>query len=261
MILLSEKYWEFNETVDRGKGIFAKKDINPGIVLGDYLGTVLRTRDVDIKDDEKNLYLVYYHDDAAIYPNLKKPGIHLLNHSCTPNASMYTYFGHVLFFVLRHIFAGEEITVSYMLSPLDEFCKPCTHICVCKSSFCNQTMHLSTARYKKWREHEEINAKKTKRKRISYNRELPKLSLYPKNIPDHKIYSLFGNDKKPPIESSYKVLPTIRALRGLIRSTGRTIALPKLNTKILGIEENIIISEALTQKKNQSQYHHSKIFN
>ena len=40
-------------------------------------------------------------------------GTHYINHSCEPNAYMKTLYGHVLFFALRDIEPGEEITVDY----------------------------------------------------------------------------------------------------------------------------------------------------
>ena len=38
---------------------------------------------------------------------------HYINHCCEPNAYMRITHGHVLFFALRDIPAGEEITIDY----------------------------------------------------------------------------------------------------------------------------------------------------
>ena len=198
---------------------------------------------MDIDEDRENLYLMYYHDQASIFPDLQKPGIHLLNHSCTPNSWLYTYCGHTLAFTLRQIFEGEELTISYLLSPEDEFCKPCTHICKCESLICARTMHLSEQKYKKWRIFQETKAKKDLRKRIRYGKELQLLSSYPKTIPDNPIYDLFGNTKEPPKSIHAKTLPPIEEIRKLIRKTGKIIELPALNTKIYGVQDNLIISE------------------
>lgn len=197
MILLNEDSWEVKPTKYKGDGLFAKKEIKPGIVIGDYLGKVLRTAEADIPSEKESFYLMYYHDQASIFPDLTKPGIHLLNHSCMPNCAFFTFHGHILFFTLRKIFAGEELTVNYMLSPQDEFCNPCPHICKCESEFCTGTMHLSEDRYLKWREFQESQAKKTKRKRIAYNKDLPPLTSYPKLIPAYPIYNLLSSPKKP----------------------------------------------------------------
>ncbi len=40
-------------------------------------------------------------------------GTHYINHSCRPNSYMKVLHGHVLFFALRDIEPGEEITIDY----------------------------------------------------------------------------------------------------------------------------------------------------
>lgn len=240
MFLIDKTFWEIKKTRSRGKGVFAKKNIAAGTVIGDYTGKVLRTRDVDIKDTKKNLYLMYYSDQASIYPDLKKSDVHLLNHSCTPNACIYTYFGHILFFALRKIFAGEEITVSYMLSPQNEFCKPCMHVCSCESIMCSKSMHLTPEKYSKWRNLQDYQAKKTKRIRVNFDKNLPLLRSYPTVISDNPIYDLFGATTASPYLSTNSNLPSKVKIRKMIRSTGKTILFPLLHIKILGITENTI---------------------
>ena len=179
-MLLSNDYWEIRNTKEKGRGLFAKKDIAKGTVIGDYIGKIIHPRDAVV--DEENFYLIYYHDSAAILPDLEKPGIHLLNHACVPNAWLYTYKGRTLAYALRKISKEEEITIPYLLSPKDDSCNPCPHICKCKDFRCTKTMHLSKDRYNKWRTFNEKWAKKTKRKRVSYGKELSVLATYPKTI-------------------------------------------------------------------------------
>lgn len=239
MILLPGNYWEIRNTLKKGRGVFAKRDIAPGTVIGDYIGKVLKTAQEDIYEKDEHLYLMYYHDQASIYPtDRKKPGIHLINHSCTPNSWMYTYKGHALFFAIRHIFAGEEITVSYLLSPYDDTCDPCTHACYCQTRFCTSTMHLPKDRYKKWKTFDEENGRKTKRERVRYGKDLPQLSSYPNRIVDHPIYTLFGSARKPSKRLNDKALPSITQLRKMLRETGRTLHFPKLNKRVLGVQDN-----------------------
>ena len=180
MILLKDEYWEIRETVNKGRGLFAKKPIPKGAIIGDYLGKVIHPKDAVI--DEENFYLMYYHDTAAISPEIDKPGVHLLNHSCVPNAWLYIYKGHTLAFALKKILKGEELTIPYLLSPKDEFCKPCLHICECGNSQCTKTMHLSKARYSKWRKFNDKWANETKREKVRVGQDLPQLSSYPKTI-------------------------------------------------------------------------------
>ncbi|MBI2420663.1 MAG: SET domain-containing protein, partial [Candidatus Levybacteria bacterium] len=149
MILLPRNYWEIRNTKNKGRGLFAIKDIPKGIVIGDYIGKIIHPLEAII--DEENFYLIYYHDHAVISPDLEKPGVYLLNHSCIPNAFLYIYKGHTLAFALRQISKGEELTIPYLLSPKDKFCDPCPHICRCENLKCSGTMHLSKEKYDKWR--------------------------------------------------------------------------------------------------------------
>jgi len=180
MILLGSDYWEIKETVNKGRGLFAKKDIPKGEIIGDYIGKVIHPKDAVV--DEENFYLMYYHDTAAIAPEIDKPGVHLLNHSCLPNAWLYIYKGHTLAFALKKILKGEELTIPYLLSPIDEFCKPCLHICECGHLNCSKTMHLSREKYNKWRKFNDKWANQTKREKVRIGQDLPQLLSYPKTI-------------------------------------------------------------------------------
>jgi hypothetical protein len=180
MILLGQKYWEIKETINKGRGLFAKKAIPKGTIIGDYLGKVIHPKDAVV--DEENFYLMYYHDTAAISPDLEQPGVHLLNHSCIPNAWLYIYKGHTLAFALKKILKGEELTIPYLLSPKDEFCKPCLHICECGQFECTKTMHLSKEKYSQWRKFNDKWANTTKREKVKVGQDLPQLLSYPKTI-------------------------------------------------------------------------------
>ncbi|MDO8657885.1 MAG: SET domain-containing protein [Candidatus Levybacteria bacterium] len=244
MFLITDDYWEVRDTKEKGKGVFAQKNINSGVVIGDYIGMVVKTAEENICEDT-GLYLMYYHNLASIYPDLNQNGIHLLNHSCTPNCWMYTYKGHTLFFTLRKIFTGEELTISYLLSPKDKYCQPCMHICKCGSAVCPGTMHLSETRYKKWAVFHNREEKETKKARIRYGKTLPKLTSYPKNILDNPIYSLFGSSQESPKILKNHFIPSVSEIRKLIKETGRIIYLPQLKLKITGVVEDEIVLESM----------------
>ena len=245
MILLNRRYWKVGKTKEKGRGLFLIRDINAGVVVGDYLGKVVKTSEFDIKEDEHNLYLMYYHDKASIYPDLKKDDIHLVNHSCVPNLFMYILHGHTLFFSLRRIFAGEELTVSYMLSPQDDYCKPCLHICKCESLLCLGTMHLSALRYEEWNRFKKVNAKKSKRLKVKFGSDLAPLSIYPDEIADNPIYTLFGYGKVSSYKCNNDKLKSLEEIRGLIRKSGRTLEFSKLNLKVYGVVDGVLFSEVL----------------
>jgi SET domain-containing protein len=192
MIFLPTASWEIRDTANKGRGIFAKKPIRQGTIIGDYIGTVVHPRDAVI--DEDNFYLMYYHDYAAISPDLTKPGVHLLNHACLPNCSLYVYKGHTLAFALKDMAKGDELTIRYLLAPKDTFCNPCVHVCRCGTLRCVGTMHLEKDLYEKWRMITEAQAKETKKERIRYGKELPLLKAYPESIPKEyiqKVNALF----------------------------------------------------------------------
>lgn len=192
MIFLSDNSWEVRTTPNKGRGLFTKQTLKQGTIIGDYIGTVMHPRDAVI--DENNFYLMYYHDYAAISPDITKPGVHLLNHACLPNCSLYIYKGHTLAFTLKDIAPGKELTIRYLLAPKDTFCNPCVHVCQCGNARCIGTMHLEKALYEKWRMVTEAQAKETKKERIRYGKELPLLKIYPESIPEayiQKVNTLF----------------------------------------------------------------------
>lgn len=248
MILLSADTWEVRTTTKKGRGVFATRDIEPGAVIGDYIGKTIRIDDEDKYEKGNDLYLMYYSETASIYPDKKKPGIHFLNHSCTPNCWMYTYHGHTLFFALRRIHKGEELTISYLMQPLDEDCDPCTHLCYCDGLICDQTMHLTPKRHSAWTLLDERLAKKTKHKRAVIGKILPLLDRYPKRIGDHPVYTLFGAIDQVPLRVTASKLPSITTMRKLLRVSGRTLLFPKLRLHIYGVRDGLLVSKIVGRK-------------
>lgn len=241
MLLLPPDMWEIQTTKNKGRGIFAKQTIQPGIVVGDYIGTVINNA-LDDTSEKDGLYLMYYHDRASIYPtDIKDVSIHLMNHSCMPNCWLYTHKGHTLFFTLRTVFAGEELTTDYLLSP-DDYCTPCLHKCTCNSPFCRGTMHLREEQFQTWNTFHEVQAGETKREPIRYGKLLKPLKEYPNFIPDHPIYNLFGSSSAEPLIRHEEKLPSLKTLRKMIRETGKMQAFPKLAILILGIQNDEIKS-------------------
>src|SRR3989344_6940281 len=181
MFLIPESFWEIRKTKAKGRGIFAKKPISAGTLIGDYVGKLVHLKDVDFGKEKKKLYLMYYSDTTGIYPDLKKPGIHLLNHSCFPNCWITRFRNHTIVFALKNIKKGDELTISYLLPP-NELCKDCTHTCHCKSKDCTGSMHLTEGGYKKWQDFQDKEEKKGKYKKINNENILKPLAKYPKTI-------------------------------------------------------------------------------
>jgi SET domain-containing protein len=170
MFLLPQDSWEMRKRVyknsqnekKQNRGIFAKKDIAAGTIIGDYLGLVIPEKEENTYENSNEMYLMYYTESATIYPDVQQPGIHILNHSCEPNTWMYTYKGHTLYFALRKIYKGEELTVSYQLNPIDEDCEPCDHACHCHTPSCTGSMHMTEEKYDAWRAFDDKETAKTK---------------------------------------------------------------------------------------------------
>lgn len=178
MFLISKDFFEIKNTKEKGRGVFAVKKIEKGTLIGDYLGKVIKIVEYDLNKDAEGLYLMFLNDEAAIYPDLKKTDIHLINHSCEPNCWIYLYHGHTLFFAIKNIKAKEELTISYLLSP-NEKCDPCTHTCKCGSKKCSGTMHLTESKHKKWQKFQDKYFDKKLREKLVFGKNLLKLKSYP----------------------------------------------------------------------------------
>ena len=239
MFLLPKNYWEVKESKKKGRGVFAKKDIDAGTIIGDYLGKIVSDED-EAKENE-GFYEMYYTDDTSIWPDPKSEGIHLINHSCEPNAFMYTYQGHTLYFATRKIFAGEEITVSYCLNPIDDDCEPCKDICHCGSEICTGTMHLNQERYERWRDFDDAMAKDFIVPPFTFGDNLEKLSSYPPTIKDNTIYPLFGAHNQSPLVVNTNKIPSHKEIRKSIRESGRQLHFKHFNLIIWGIVDNYFL--------------------
>lgn len=194
MFFLDDDGWEVVQTSSRGRGIATLKPITKGTVIGDYLGTVIDFAEFDLQEDAKGLYAMYYTDRVGIYPDVQSDDIHLINHSCDPNCWMYIYHGHTLFFAIRDITLGEELTISYLLSPRDELCAVCIHDCHCRRPHCSGTMHLTETQFIDWQIFQEKERKKTSTAPFVIGEPLAPLPLYPTTLPVDPIYqTLIGS--------------------------------------------------------------------
>lgn len=159
MFFIDKSYYQIKKTKKKGLGVFAKKKIKAKTIIGEYTGKRIEIEKYDLEKDKDGLYLMFLDDKYAIYPDLTKQDIHLINHSCDPNCWILNTNGRVYFFALRDIKSGEELTISYLLPPKDETCNPCTHNCYCGSKRsltslkkCTGTMHQTVDEFNRWQE-------------------------------------------------------------------------------------------------------------
>jgi hypothetical protein len=90
------------ESPIHGKGVFAKRDIHPGHLIGAYMGEV--TYDLD---DPKALQL---EDERGATFAIRGTGpLQYLNHAAEPNAELDLVHLYALDVILK----GDEITIMY----------------------------------------------------------------------------------------------------------------------------------------------------
>ncbi|HXX66553.1 MAG TPA: SET domain-containing protein-lysine N-methyltransferase [Polyangiaceae bacterium] len=105
---------EFRDSPIAGRGVFARRHFEPGETIVAYAP---RQRKVDARDPEalaaaeKKLTLLS-EGQSVIIPDTRVPGGWLCNHSCNPNAAIFSAgVGRIQ--STRAVSPGEEVTVFY----------------------------------------------------------------------------------------------------------------------------------------------------
>ncbi len=234
MFIISDDFYEIRSTPKKGRGVFAKKDIPPGLVIGDYIGRVIKPEDFDEARD--GLYDCYYSDTVSILADPKKIGVHLINNSCTPNCDTFPYKGHTIFHTLRKIFKGEELTHPYQMNPADPISKSQWDICYCNSPFCRGTMYGSPSKIQQWDEFWEREQKDYMDKLPApYGEDLPRLETYPETLEDNQIFDIYAAYGHPPAHCEDSALPEPHELRRRIRETGRAQYFKAFDYMVYGV--------------------------
>ena len=103
----------FRNSKIAGKGVFARRRFNPGDVVVAYAP---KQKKVDVRDPEAvaaaETKLTLLSGDRVIIPDTSVPGGWLCNHSCNPNAALYSS-GEGRIQCTRTIAPGEEVTIFY----------------------------------------------------------------------------------------------------------------------------------------------------
>lgn len=187
-----------------------------------------------------------------IMGNPQVKGVHFMNHSCSNNCDVYPYKGHLIFFALRKIFKGEELSINYWLYAPDEDETTCNlHACYCNSRICTGTMHYAGDNFASWEKFVKLKFGALYDKLPGkYGDLFPPLKSYPHYIePDkEKVYKydLFGTEKKPPVVYNDAVLPASPELRKRIRETGRQLAFKKLKMTVYGENGGLLLVKQTT---------------
>jgi len=119
-----------------GKGCFATIRFRRGRKIAEYAGERIADLEARRRAGRVKLRICDIDGRWSLDGSRGGNGTHYINHSCRPNAYMKTLYGHVLFFALRDIRRGEEITVDY-----EDTLHPDSKRCRCRVPGCRGTIN------------------------------------------------------------------------------------------------------------------------
>lgn len=112
-----------------GLGLFAVDPIKRGTWIIEYVGKVLRGKEVT--KHPANKYLFETSAVRMIDGSARSNTARYINHSCKPNCEAEIFGGRVFIKAIRRIEAGDELTYDYGKEYTSEYIKP--HGCRCAS--------------------------------------------------------------------------------------------------------------------------------
>ncbi len=125
-----------------GKGCFATIEFKRGKKIAEYAGELLPDSEATRRASNRRLLrIVAINEEWSIDGSVGGNGTHYINHSCQPNCYMKILYGHVLFYALRDIHPGDEITIDY-IETLHSDKKRCT----CGAENCRGTINRKNVR-------------------------------------------------------------------------------------------------------------------
>lgn len=245
MLLIAEDTVSI-QSDDRGRALVLNKDIDPGTVIGDYMGVFHPQKDDEKLEETYGLYAMEYDDDYIVFPTdveRNSKDVPLINHSCEENCGIITYKGHALYYALRKLFEGEELTVCYSIEP--DAPSPLTkYQCRCGSDFCRGTFCVSMSDIRALDEFENglPGGDESGEQPIVGTHESP-LDSYPLSIPDYKEFDIYGSLKVEPFVLDDKKMLPIEELRKKIRESGKRLYFKNLNVLVRGIRKSVVLAE------------------
>jgi uncharacterized protein len=119
-------------------GIYAGESIPRNRKIIEYMGERISRRETKRRCDTRELNYLFTLDSYwTLDGSVGGSGAEFINHSCDPNVEARIIKGHILYFSLREIKKGEELTVDYHFDP-DVEKVPCG----CRSAKCRGTINL-----------------------------------------------------------------------------------------------------------------------
>ena len=125
------------KSIINGKGCFATIPFKRGRKIAEYAGERINDLEAQKRARKRRILRICDIDGRfSIDGSRGGNGTHYINHCCEPNAYMRTLYGHVLFFALRDIRTGEEITIDY-----EQTLHPDSKRCFCGAESCRGTIN------------------------------------------------------------------------------------------------------------------------
>ncbi len=120
-----------------GKGCFATADFRRGHKIAEYAGELITDAEAQRRARHRRiLRICAVNQRWSLDGSLGGNGTNYINHSCQPNCYMKIIYDHILFYALRDIHPGDEITLDYEMT-LHSDKKRCT----CGAEKCRGTIN------------------------------------------------------------------------------------------------------------------------
>jgi hypothetical protein len=105
---------EFKDSSIEGRGVFARRAFHPGDVIVAYAPkqTRLAADDPRAAAEAESRLTLLSQDGFVLVPDTSAPGGWLCNHSCAPNAALFSS-GEGRIQCIKPIARGEEVTIFY----------------------------------------------------------------------------------------------------------------------------------------------------
>lgn len=119
-------------------GIYAEEDIPARRKVIEYTGERISRRETKVRASRALNYIFTLDSYWSIDGSSGGSGAEFVNHCCEPNIVARIIKGHILYFSLRRIRKGEELTLDYHFGKDVE-----TVPCACGAEKCRGTINLS----------------------------------------------------------------------------------------------------------------------
>ncbi len=121
-----------------GRGCFAAAPFRKGRKIAEMTGELVsRVEAARRMRGRRRLHICAINPYWGVDGSRGGNGMQYVNHSCTPNTFIRIIHGHVIFFALRDIEPGEELTLDYVNSY-----HPNSYRCRCQSPGCRGSLNL-----------------------------------------------------------------------------------------------------------------------